>query len=117
MAPVVLLMLAGSEAEMARFPSMPWHHFHDGSDYELSEILTTIERHLRSGDVLNVEAKRRHIRALEDNGSTVLRFAPEGGGHSGKRWERSPMNARAWLCPDGTRLTPHEVHDGDNKEK
>lgn len=82
---------------------MPWHHFVDGSTYPTDEIVATVEEHLRSGDVKDVDRKVELLAIIEAAGS-ALTFKPEDDERTGLSWGRSPMNPRAWVMADGRRL-------------
>jgi hypothetical protein len=83
--------------------AMAWHKFVEDESYEVAKVVAAIRKHLDAGGVEDVAMKRVHLSVIED-AAGPLTFAPDGWDHGDVGWERSPMNARAWVSASGERL-------------
>ena len=82
---------------------MAWHKFVEDEPYEVEKVATAIRKHLDGGGTEDTATKRTHLSVIQ-RAKGPLTFAPDGWDHEDVGWERSPMNARAWVDVDGNRL-------------
>lgn len=80
-----------------------WHKFQEDQTYETEKVGRAIRKHLDAGGSEDTAQKRTHL-AIIERAAGPLTFAPDGWDHEDVGWERSPMNARAWVDADGNRL-------------
>jgi hypothetical protein len=82
---------------------MAWHKFVEDEAYEVEKVAKAIRKQLEGSSSEDTATKRTHLSVIE-RAKGPLTFAPDGWDHEDVGWERSPMNARAWLDADGDRL-------------
>ena len=82
---------------------MAWHKFVEDESYEVEKVATAIRKHLNAGGVDDRALKGVHLSVIE-RATGPLTYAPDGWDHEDVGWERSPMNARAWVDATGERL-------------
>jgi hypothetical protein len=92
-----LVLIVGETALVA------WHKFVEDESYEVAKVVAAIRKHLDAGGVDDTAIKRTHLSVIE-RAAGPLTFAPDGWDHEDVGWERSPMNARAWVDAGGERL-------------
>jgi hypothetical protein len=80
-----------------------WHKFVEGQAYDVGKVAAAIRKRLDAGGLESSALKRVHLTVIEGASGPVT-FAPDGWDHEDVGWERSPMNARAWVDVTGTRL-------------
>jgi hypothetical protein len=80
-----------------------WHKFVEGQSYEVEAVVNAIRKHLDAGGVEHAALKRAHLATIQ-RASGPVTFDPDGWDHEDVGWERSPLNARAWVDSSGKRL-------------
>ena len=81
-------------------PTKKWHPFEEGAEYDRDEVVSIIERHHASGEVETVDwQKDGQLEIIRACPHARIKFAPT------DSWARSPMNSKAWVGPDGNRLS------------
>ena len=82
---------------------MAWHKLVEDESYEVEKVATAIRKHLDGGGTEDTATKRTHLSVIQ-HAAGPLTFAPDGWDHEDVGWERSPMNASAWVDANGERL-------------
>jgi hypothetical protein len=78
---------------------MSWHPFKSGEAYKVDYIVSTLTKHLDSGQVQDVGDKSRLVGLLEPYHGQQSFFHPFSSG-----WGASPYNLSVWRTADGAKL-------------